>query len=163
MSHIPSRVTAPVWARPTVVFWSQRLLESFRHWTGRDLLDRSGSVEEQAEGLFFAPVVVVSHGKEADPILNYGNQAALDLWEVTWERLIGMPSRQTAEPVNQLERTHMLELVEQQGYYDRYRGVRISSTGRRFLIEEALVWNVIDEQKRHIGQAATFSRWTRLS
>jgi len=155
-------VTISLWARPSVVVWSQRLLESFRHWTGSDLLDRSGSIEEQAKGLFAAPFVVVSHGKEADPILNYGNQVALDLWEVTWERLISMPSRQTAEPVNQLERAHMLRLVEQQGYYDRYRGVRISSTGRRFLVEEALVWNVIDEQERRIGQAATFSRWIRL-
>jgi len=156
MQHIPSHVTPPIWARISVVLWSQRLLDSFRHWTGRDLLNRSGSIEEQAEALFSAPVVVVSHGKEADPILNYGNQAALDLWEVSWERLIRMPSRQTAEPVNQLERARMLELVEQQGYYDRYRGVRISSTGRRFLVEEALVWNVIDEQGRRIGQAATF-------
>ena len=127
------------------------------------MLDRSGSIEEQAEAVFAAPVVVVSHGTEADPIVNYGNQAALDLWEMTWDRLIGMPSRQTAEPVNQEERARMLRLVEQQGHYDRYRGVRVSSTGRRFLVEEAIVWNVIDEQSRRIGQAATFSRWTRLS
>jgi len=146
-----------------VIVWSQHLLDSFRLWTGRDLLDRLGSIEEQAEAVFAAPVVVVSHGTEADPILNYGNQAALDLWEMTWDRLIGMPSRQTAEPVNQEERARMLRLVEQQGYYDRYRGVRVSSTGRRFLVEEAIVWNVIDERSRRIGQAATFSRWTRLS
>ncbi len=156
-------MTAPIWARAAVVVWSQRLLDSFRHWTGRDLLDRSGSIEEQAEALFTAPVVVVSHGTEADPILNYGNQAALDLWEMTWERLIGMPSRHTAEPVDRQERARMLRLVEQQGYYDRYRGVRISSTGRRFLVEGATVWNVIDEQNRRIGQAATFSQWTRIS
>ena len=155
-------MTTPIWVCPSVVVWSQRLLDSFRHWTGRDLLDRSGSIEAQAEALFATSVVVVSHGEEEDPILNYGNRAALDLWEMTWERLIRMPSRRTAEPVNQLERARMLELVERQGYYDRYRGVRISSTGRRFLVEEALVWNVIDEQERRIGQAATFSRWTRL-
>jgi len=156
-------VTAPIWTRAAVIVWSQHLLDSFHHWTGRDLLDRSGSIEEQAEAVFAAPVVVVSHGTEADPIVNYGNQAALDLWEMTWDRLIGMPSRQTAEPVNQEERARMLRLVEQQGHYDRYRGVRVSSTGRRFLVEEAIVWNVIDEQSRRIGQAATFSRWTRLS
>jgi hypothetical protein len=146
-----------------VIVWSQRLLDSFRHWTGRDLLDRSGSIEEQAEALFTAPFIVVSHGTETDPILNYGNQVALDLWEMTWEQLIEMPSRHTAEPVNQQERARMLQLVGQHGYYDRYRGVRISSTGRRFLVEEALVWNVIDELGRCIGQAATFLHWTRLS
>jgi len=145
-----------------VIVWSQHLLDSFRCWTGRDLLDRSGSIEEQAEALFAVPVVVVSHGTETDPIMNYGNQAALDLWELTWLQLIEMPSRHTAEPINQLERARMLQLVEEQGYFDRYRGVRISSTGRRFLVEEAFVWNVIDEQGRRIGQAATFARWTKL-
>jgi hypothetical protein len=126
------------------------------------LLVRSGSIEDQAEALFAAPFVVVSHGAEPDPILNYGNQAALDLWEMEWEQLIHMPSRQTAEPVNQVERAHMLRLVEEQGYYDRYRGVRISATGRRFIVEGAVVWTVMDEQGRRIGQAATFSSWSKV-
>lgn len=151
-----------IWTQAAIITWSQRLLDSFRHWTGQELLVRDGSVLEQAQRLFFAPSVVVSHGVEADPILNYGNQAALDLWEMTWEQLIRTPSRQTAEPVNQEERARMLGLVEEQGYFDRYRGVRISATGNRFLVEEAIVWNVMDEEGQRIGQAATFSRWTRL-
>jgi len=162
IQRAPSNVTSAIWAHPSVIAWSQRLLDSFRHWTGRDLFVRSGSMEEQAKALFAAPFVVVSHGTESDPILNYGNQAALDLWEMAWERLTRMPSCQTAEPVNQQERARMLRQVEEQGYYDRYRGVRISATGRRFLVEEAVVWTVMDEQGRRIGQAATFSRWTRL-
>jgi hypothetical protein len=81
---------------------------------------------------------------------------------MTWEDLTRTPSRQTVEPVNQEERARLLRLVEEQGYFDRYRGVRISATGRRFLVEEAIVWTVMDEQGERIGQAATFSRWTRL-
>lgn len=152
-----------IWAHVSIITWSQRLLDSFHRWTGKELLARDGSVSAQARRLFFAPSVVVSHGLETDPILNYGNQAALDLWEMTWEQLTRTPSRQTAEPVNQEERARMLRVVEEQGYFDRYRGVRISATGRRFLVEEAIVWNVMDEQGERIGQAATFSRWTRLS
>jgi hypothetical protein len=151
-----------IWAQASIIAWTQRLLDSFHRWTGRDLLVRDGNISEQARRLFSAPFVVVSHGLEADPILNYGNQTALDLWEMTWEQLTSTPSRQTAEPVNQAERARLLGIVEEQGYFDRYRGVRISSTGRRFLVEEAIVWNVIDEQERRIGQAATFARWTRL-
>lgn len=151
-----------LWAQPSIIAWSQQLLDSFHHWTGKELLARDESVSEQARRLFFASSVVVSHGLEADPILNYGNQAALDLWEMTWEQLTRTPSRQTAEPVNQAERARMLRIVDKQGYCDRYRGVRISATGRRFLVEEAVVWNVMDEQGGRIGQAATFSRWTRL-
>ncbi|MDQ6733057.1 MAG: MEKHLA domain-containing protein, partial [Nitrospirota bacterium] len=42
------------------------------------------------------------------------------------------------------------------------RGVRISKTGRRFLVEQALVWNVLDVDGKMVGQAATFSQWKRL-
>ncbi len=152
----------PIWARASIITWSQRLLDSFHHWTGQELLAREGTVSEQARLLFSAPFVVVSHGMETDPILNYGNRVALDLWEMTWEQLTRTPSRQTAEPVNQEERAGMLQLVEEQGHFDRYRGVRISATGQRFLVEAAIVWNVMDEQGKRVGQAATFSRWTRL-
>lgn len=152
----------PVWVQPSIIGWSRLLLDSFNHWTGGQLIARDGTGTEQAQRLFTAPVVVVSHGMEADPVLNYGNQLALDLWEITWEQLICTPSRQTAEPVNQDERARLLRVVEQQGYYDQYRGVRISATGRRFLVEAATVWNVLDERGRRVGQAATFSRWTRL-
>jgi len=116
----------------------------------------------QAQALFDASFVVVSHGTESDPILNYANQAGLDLWEMTWEQLIRTPSRQTAEPVNQEERIRMLVLAEEQGYFDGYRGVRISATGRRFLVVGATVWNVLDHQSRRVGQAATFSNWSEV-
>lgn len=152
-----------IWAQAAIITRSQRLLDSFHYWTGKELLARNGSVLEQAQRLFFAPSVVVSHGLEADPILNYGNQAALDLWEMTWEQLTRTPSRQTAEPVNQEERARMLRVVAEQGYFDRYRGVRISVTGSRFLVEEAIVWTVMDAEGQRIGQAATFSHWTRLA
>lgn len=150
------------WADPAVVAWSRLLLDSFRRWLGRDLIARAGTAEEQARVLFFAPVVVVSHGTEADPILNYGNRAALDLWETTWEELTRTPSRLTAEPMNRAERQRMLEQAATRGYIDDYRGVRISTSGRRFLVEDAVVWNLVDDGGARRGQAATFSRWTLL-
>jgi hypothetical protein len=155
-------MTSPIWTRPSIVSWSQLLLDSFHHWIGRDLLERKSSPTIQAQALFEAPFVVVSHGIELDPILNYANQAGLDLWEVTWEQMTRTPSRQTAEPVSQEERSRMLTLAEEEGYFEGYQGVRISATGRRFLVVGATVWNVLDHQSRRVGQAATFSRWTRL-
>ncbi len=101
-------------------------------WTGKELLDRQGSLTEQAGALFHAPFVVVSHGTEEDPILNFGNQAALTLWETTWEELTNTPSRLTAEPVAQAERARMLAEATEKGYIDHYRGVRISMKGRQF-------------------------------
>jgi MEKHLA domain len=145
-----------------MVTWSQLLLDSFRHWTGRDLLIRTGTPDAQAQALFAASLVVVSHGAEADPLLNYGNQQALDLWELSWAQLTSTPSRLTAEPMNRDERARMLAVAEKQGYYSGYRGIRISSTGKRFLVEDATVWNVVDGQGIRVGQAATFARWTMV-
>lgn len=144
------------------VTWSQFLLDSFRRWIGRDLLPRTGSPEEQAQALFAAPFVVVSHDTQTDPMLNYGNQQALDLWDLSWAQLTSTPSRLTAEPMNRDERARMLAVAEKQGYYSGYRGIRISSTGKRFLVEDATVWNVVDGQGIRVGQAATFARWTMM-
>lgn len=155
-------MTQPVWTDPAVVTWTQRLLDSYCHWIGRDLIERVGEPGFQAHALFESPFVVASHGIEDDPILNYGNQTALDLWELTWEQLRRMPSRLTAEPVNRAEREWMLEQVRTKGYIDTYSGVRISSSGRRFLVDNAIVWNVIDRQGGRLGQAAMFAHWTKL-
>jgi len=151
-----------MWTDPRVLEWTGWLLDSHRHWTGRDLIERTGGADNHARALFEAPFVVVSHGTEADPILNYGNQAALDLWETTWERLVRTPSRLTAELGNRAEREGMLELAKRRGFFDGYQGVRISSTGRRFLVEHALIWTVLDAAGTPVGQAARFSQWTWL-
>nr|MBI3613811.1 MEKHLA domain-containing protein [Nitrospirota bacterium] len=150
------------WAESAKVIWTQRLLDSYRRWTGCDLIERNGTAEEQAERLFVAPFVVVSHGIEPDPILNYGNRIALELWDMDWEEFSRTPSRLTAEPENRTERERMLAQAATQGFIDDYRGVRISGTGRRFLVENALVWNVVDDAGQKQGQAATFARWTFL-
>ncbi|MCC2641844.1 MAG: uncharacterized protein K0S45_2257 [Nitrospira sp.] len=151
-----------LWNQPPVIEWCQLLLDSYRHWIGRDLLQRAGGPEEQAQAMFLAPFVVVSHGAEVDPMLNYGSQLALNLWELTWDELRRTPSRLTAEAVNRAEREWMLEQARTRGYMGNYRGVRISSSGRRFLVEDAIVWNVIDRTGHRLGQAATFSQWTFL-
>ena len=152
-----------MWTNPVVIEWTQRLLDSYRHWTSRDLIERIGEADVQAYRLFHTPFVVVSHGAEADPILNYGNQCALDLWGMTWSQLVQTPSQLTAESVNRAEREGMLEQAKAQGYFDSYRGVRVTSTGRRFLVENALIWNVVDAEGQRVGQAATFSQWTWLT
>jgi hypothetical protein len=155
-------ITTAWWNRAEQIEWVRFLLISFHHWTGRELIERAGSVHEQAETLFSAPFVVVSHDGQADPILNYGNRAAFDLWEVTWEDLCRTPSRLTAEPIDRVERARMLVDAQIHGYISDYRGVRISKTGRRFFVEHALVWNVLNGDGKMVGQAATFSQWKRL-
>ena len=143
--------------------WIGWLLDSHALWLKQELIDRSGDTEAQSERLFFAPFVVVSHLDSEDPILNYGNRQALDLWEMTWPEFTATPSRLTAEPMNRDERVRMLHQAAAHGFVTDYRGVRISRTGRRFLVERATVWNVLDEHGNRRGQAATFSHWTPLA
>ncbi|WP_240483749.1 MEKHLA domain-containing protein [Methylobacillus sp. MM3] len=135
---------------------------SYRHWTGRHLLDPAVDGEEAVTALNQAPYAVVSHGTEADPIFNYANCTALQLFEMTWADFTALPSRLSAEPLVQEERDRLLLRVSTQGYIDDYSGVRISSTGKRFLIRNATVWNLLDEMGQPYGQAALLREWQKI-
>ena len=154
--------TSHFWLSGPLVRHAQILLDSFAARVGRQLISRDGDLIEQANRLFLVPQVVVSHDTEADPVLNYGNRAALELWETDFAALTQMPSRLTAEPMHRDERARLLERTARDGFVDDYRGVRISSRGRRFLIEQAIVWNLVSLDGEKFGQAATFDRWTIL-
>lgn len=150
------------WLSETMLRHAQVLAGSLRHFTGRELLPAVADPAEFARHLFAAPFVLVSHGTEADPVLNYGNARALALWETTWEALTRMPSRLTAEAPNREERARLLAQVTQHGFIDDYSGIRISTRGRRFRIAQATVWNLRDETGHPCGQAAMFARWEFL-
>ena len=51
----------------------------------------------------------------------------------------------------------LLDRVTSSGFIDDYAGIRISAKGRRFRIENAIVWNLIDADGVRHGQAATFA------
>ena len=138
------------------------LARSLHRWTGRNLCPGVHGSAELARAVDEAPFVLVSHGVESDPILNYGNRAALALWEMSWEELTRTPSRLTAEAPNREERARLLQAVTERGFIDDYSGIRISKTGRRFRIERATVWNLLTETGQPCGQAAMFDRWEFL-
>lgn len=152
------------WQTPQLIEHIQRLESSFHRWTGRSLLPQAPELSSiaLAEALFQAPFVLASHGTEADPILNYGNQTALNLWALSWEQFTQTPSRYTAEPIERDERERLLQQVQTQGFISDYRGIRISSQGQRFWIQGAIVWDVLDADDRLWGQAVTFSNWQFL-
>ncbi len=147
------------WQQEAIIRHSQRLINSFQHWTGDYLLDVNGVPQETAKALFEAPFVLVSHGTESDPIFNYGNRKALELWEFSWEEFTRMPSRKSAEEVVQEERDRLLSEAATKGFITNYSGIRTSSTGKRFYIKDTILWNILDEQNQHCGQAAFFSNW----
>ncbi len=157
--------TSQPWLQESLLQHIQLLLYSFHHWTGNDLIPITNHQSPLATAnlLFNADFVIVSHGTQADPILNYGNQKALDLWKMDWQTLTSTPSRYTAEPMERSEREQLLAQAKSQGYISNYRGIRIASNGDRFYIDQAIIWNVVDRQGKLWGQAATFRNWDAIA
>jgi hypothetical protein len=139
---------------------TQLLLDNYARYFGEDLIARG---PDAVERLMAAPFVVLSHGTAADPIFNYGNLAAQKLFELDWAQLTALPSRHSAETLHQAEREALLREVETQGYSNNYRGIRVSATGKRFQIEAARVWMLLDAEGVTVGQAASFSKWIPLA
>jgi hypothetical protein len=115
-----------------------------------------------AEQLFNAPFVLLSHDTAPDPLFNYANAKGLELFELNWQELLALPSRLSAEPCNQAEREKLLSQAAAQGFIANYQGVRVSKSGKHFLIRNAIIWNLIDSQGIYQGQAAYFSDWAFL-
>jgi hypothetical protein len=135
---------------------------SYRRLLLKELMPEIQTDELFARQLFHAPFAVVSHDTASDPVFNYANLKALELFELSWEDFIHLPSRMSAGPINQAGREQLLAEVTEKGYIDDYEGVRISSTGKRFLIRNAVVWNLMDKNNCYKGQAACFGQWVFL-
>lgn len=141
---------------------AELILSSLLRMTGRNLVDPALSDKERYRSLFEAPFAVVSHNTEVDPVFNYGNKVALELFEMKWVDFINLPSRLSAEQQNRDERQRLLARVTEYGFIDDYKGVRISSSGKRFLVDDSIVWNMIDENGIYRGQAAVLYKWSKL-
>jgi PAS domain-containing protein len=135
---------------------------SFQQLLGYPLLADYLDNNQLAECLFNAPFVLLSHNTAAEPLFNYANAKGLELFELSWQELICLPSRLSAESVNQAERDRLLAQVSRQGFIHDYQGVRISKNGKRFQIRNAIVWNLTDSNGIYQGQAACFSEWSFL-
>jgi hypothetical protein len=129
---------------------------SFETRAGRPLVPHSNDV---AAALWTAPAAIVAHGTESDPIFFFGNQTALRLFEMSFEDFTRLPSRLSAEPLARNERSRLLDRVTRLGIIEDYAGIRISSTGRRFQIANATVWNLKDAHGHAAGQAAAITDW----
>jgi hypothetical protein len=138
------------------------LRRSFRHWTGRSFLDHRMNDAEAARYLFSAPFAVASHDSAPDPLFNYANRAALSLFGMSWEEITACPSRMSAEKANQESRELLLQEVAERGFMEGYNGIRIGRHGRRFEIQDTVIWNLRDERGLPCGQAAWIKHWKWL-
>ncbi len=136
------------------------IAKSYQLLSGKALVSADeGSI---ADALWHAPMAIVAHGTEADPIFFFGNRTALSLFEMDFASFTRLPSRLSAEPLQREERARLLARVGKAGIVNDYEGVRISAEGKRFRIWNASVWNLTDADGRPAGQAAAFSQWANL-
>lgn len=149
-----------LYKKPEVIERCAHIAASYDKFFGVPLLQETFFTAAQlAEGMYRAPLVIVSHDNAADPVFRFGNEKALQLWRMDDEEFIGMPSRHSAEVEEQNERRKFLEEVRKNGFTDDYSGIRISAADERFEITKVKLWNVHDDEGRHIGQAAAFKEW----
>ena len=135
------------------------LINSYFRLTGNELIQPAHDINLTAKKVYNADFAVVSHDIQEDPVFNYGNKTALSLFEMDWESFTNLHSRKSAEPLIREERELLLQRVTNNGFIDDYCGIRISSSGKRFRITNATVWNLIDDEGIRRGQAATFCNW----
>lgn len=155
--------SAPCPANRFLANHAKLLLASYRHWLTADLLAPQANDEETARRMYEADFAILSHGTGSDPHFNYANLAAQKLFEMDWNTLLATPSRLSAEPIDREEREKLLAEVAARGYISNYTGIRVSRTGKRFRIDNALVWNLIDPCDGGLaGQAALLRHWQAL-
>lgn len=138
---------------------TELLAKSFFRLTGEPLVAADLKGEDLYKAIYNASFVVVSHGTEVDPIFNFANQKAQELWEMDWEEFTKKPSRLSAETISQSARQELLAKAQEKGYLSGYNGIRISKSGKRFYILNTILWNLTDEAGNYQGQAAMFKEW----
>ncbi len=138
------------------------ILASHRLLTGQALLSISDK-DDAGRALYDASLVVLAHDVASDPVFFYANRKAQQLFEMSWDEMVSLPSRHSAESPARSKRQRLLDQVARQGYIDDYSGIRVSKTGKRFLIERASVWNLMDAAGQVVGQAAAFATWIPLA
>lgn len=106
-----------------------------------------------------APFAVLAHGPEADPKFIYANKAAQACFGYSFDEFLTLPSRLSAEAADRAARQALLAQVAKHGFVAGYRGLRVAKSGRRFIIEDGILWELIDAAGVRHGQAATFSSW----
>lgn len=106
-----------------------------------------------------APMCVLAHNTHPDPRFIYANRAAQALLEYSWDEITSLQSRFSAEAPERAERQRLLEKVDRDGFATGYSGVRIAKSGRRFVIEDGILWQLREREGTLRGVAATFARW----
>ena len=135
------------------------LASSYYRLVGKPLVE----VGRGAQWLYDdANFVVVAHNMDPDPRFIYANQAAQICFGYSWEEFMALPLRLTTEVPDRAERQALLDTLRRKGFASGYRDLRIAKSGRRFWIEDGVVWQLVGKDGRTFGRAATFRKWRKV-
>ena len=144
----------------TIQQQAKLLASSYHAALGRPLI--FGVSEPSVDEILRANFALLSHGTEADPLFNFGNDLALTLFERSFEDFVRLPSRKSSGQTRDEDRIRLLDEVARNGYIENYSGVRVSASGPKSEISNAVVWTAGDEHGVYRGQAAKISTWRYL-
>ena len=145
---------------PETIKWCGYVHDSYKHWLNKELVGGGLAGKKLVRAFYEADFVLLSHKFFTDePRFVFANKTALELWGYRLDEFIGMPSKNSAEPDAREEREQLLARAEKYGFIDDYSGIRIAKDGSRFLIQDVTLWNVLDEEKSQVGQAAMFRKF----
>ena len=137
----------------------QLLIDSYAQLLGLPLVPQAMPVAEATEWLYEnAPFAVLAHNTDPDPLFIYGNKAAQRRFEYSLDEITQLPSRLSADAPNREDRQQFLARVQRLGYEAGYKGVRVTKSGQRFMIEEATLWQLLDADGTLHGPAVVIPR-----
>jgi MEKHLA domain len=141
--------------RRTDLAFFDLLTQSYRRLLGEELVPPEMTAPEGVRWLYeSAPFLLLAHNTESDPVFIYGNKAAQQRFEYEWDELTQLPSRLSAATPDRNERSTFIARVTNDGFATNYRGIRIAKSGKRFWIEQARLWQLVDSRGRLQGLAA---------
>ncbi len=153
------------WLKAKTIELVDHILTSHKSTFGYSLI-QSNSLEISnhlaSQRLYNLPIPVIAHDNQTDPYITYVNCLGLTLWCRRWEEMVGIPSRLTAPPDEQIERKSALSQALKQESLINYQAIRIDSNGHRFAISNGRIWSIFNQEGIRLGQAATFTNWRRL-
>lgn len=143
------------------------LIESSYRGLFGDSLGEGADLAERARWVYLdAPFSLLAYETSGDTSgerkFTYANSTAQRCFEYSWDELIGMPSQELAPKDQRPNRDLLISQVEQRGYVRDIRGIRVAKSGRLFMVEDVLVWNLMDAAGLWCGQAAKFPRWSSV-
>ena len=100
--------------------------------------------------------VILSHGTEESPLLNYGTRAALNLLDCEWDEFVSLEWSDCLLASAATDLRAVAAAVDEDGYKDGIALECVSTYGQRFVVRDALAWRVDLEDGTPAGRALMF-------